>query len=286
MMEKFTGAFVTEPQGTRYAPQMKRKLPRSSKLLHNLEEAFQAIPVQNGMTLSFHHHLRNGDAVLNMVLDVAARLGLKDLTIATSAVFPVHAPLVEHIQNGVVTAIDTNYISGPVAKAVSHGLLAKPVMFRTHGGRARAIESGDLKIDVAFIAAPTADDYGNLNGVDGPSACGSLGYADSDATYAEHVVAVTDHLVDYPAAPISIDQTRVDYVVVTERGVAVNPLRQELRTRLLAAGIPVVDIKKLQEMAEVMTGKPKLVPHGKRVVAYVEYRDGTIIDEIYETGNQ
>src|SRR3712207_8800626 len=37
-------------------------------------------------------------------------------------------------------------------------------------------ESGDVHIDVAFVAAPTADTYGNLNGVEGPSACGTLGY--------------------------------------------------------------------------------------------------------------
>jgi citrate lyase subunit alpha/citrate CoA-transferase len=116
------------------------------------------------------------------------------------------------MKRGVVTALDTNYLSGPVAKAISNGLLATPVVLRTHGGRARAIECGQLHIDVAFIAAPAADAYGNLNGVQGPAACGSLGYAFPDAEYADHVVAVTDYLVEYPLAPISIPQCRVDYV--------------------------------------------------------------------------
>jgi citrate lyase subunit alpha / citrate CoA-transferase len=66
---------------------------------------------------------------------------------------------------------------------------------------------------VAFIAAPAADNYGNLTGKIGPSACGSLGYPATDAQYADWVVAVTDNLVAYPLAPISIPQTRVDYVV-------------------------------------------------------------------------
>ena len=209
----YAGAFGTKPDMCRCAPQVKRILPGESKLLDDLEEVFRRIPVESGMTLSFHHHLRNGDGVLNMVLDTAARLGLKDLKIAVSSIFPVHAPLIEHIKNGVVTELDTNYMSGPVAQAVSHGLLQKPVTMRTHGGRARAIECGQLLIDVAFIAAPAADDYGNLNGTQGPAACGSLGYAIPDAEYAEHVVAVTDHLEEYPLTPISIDQTRVDYVV-------------------------------------------------------------------------
>lgn len=209
----FAGAFTTKPMMTRQAPMVKTIEPKDSKLIDNLESVFKKIPITDGMTLSFHHHFRNGDGVVNMVLATAAKLGLKDLTIALSAVFPVHAPLIEHIKNGVVTGLDTNYISGPMAQAVSQGMLEKPVVLRTHGGRAAAIECGRLKIDVAFIAAPAADNYGNINGIQGTAACGSLGYAFPDAEYADHVVAVTDYLVEYPLSPVSIPQTRVDYVV-------------------------------------------------------------------------
>ncbi|MCE5286727.1 MAG: citrate lyase subunit alpha [Pelosinus sp.] len=209
----FAGAFKTLPYMKRQAPAVKMIRPQDSKLVDSLEEVFKRIPITDGMTLSFHHHFRNGDGVVNMVLSVAAKLGLKNLKVALSSIFPVHAPLIEHIKNGVVTALDTNYMSGPVAEAVSQGILEKPVILRTHGGRARAIECGQLKIDAAFIAAPAADDYGNINGVEGPTACGSLGYALPDAEYANYVVAVTDYLVEYPLSPISISQTRVDYVV-------------------------------------------------------------------------
>jgi len=212
-VQPFAGAFVTQPDMRRQAPKVKRLLPGEQKLAADLREVFKRIPVTDGMTLSFHHHLRNGDGVVNMVLAVAAEMGLKNLTVALSSVFPVHAPLVEYVKNGVVTGLDTNYMSGPVAQAVSCGLFPRPVVLRTHGGRARAIECGQLKIDVAFIAAPAADDYGNLNGVQGPAACGSLGYAVPDAQYADHVVAITDHLLPFPLSPISIEQTRVDYVV-------------------------------------------------------------------------
>ena len=209
----FAGAFATSPTMKRKAPQVKRIVPGESKLLHSLEEAFHRIPVQDGMTLSFHHHFRNGDGVVNQVLAVAAKLGLRNLKVALSSIFPVHKPLLDHIKSGVVVALDTNYMSGPVAQGISEGALAQPVVLRTHGGRARAIECGQLKIDVAFIAAPAADEYGNLNGVQGPAACGSLGYAIPDAEYADYVVAVTDYMVEYPLSPISIPQTRVDYVV-------------------------------------------------------------------------
>lgn len=216
-VKPFAGAFATAPDMTRRAPLVKSVKPQEGKLLTALEDVFDKIGIADGMTLSFHHHLRNGDGVVNMVLDVAAKRGLKNLTVALSSIFPVHAPLIDHIKNGVVSGLDTNYMSGPVAQAVSRGLLERPVIMRTHGGRARAIECGQLIVDVAFIAAPAADPYGNLNGAQGSAACGSMGYAFPDAQFAQHVVAITDHLVEYPLAPVSIPQTRVDYVVKVDK---------------------------------------------------------------------
>lgn len=213
LLRPYNGAFAAIPDMQRCAPKVKYRFPGSKKLRQDLESVFDEIPVTDGMTLSFHHHFRNGDSLVNQVLDIASRRGLKNLRIALSSVFPVHAPMVDHFKDRTVTYLDTDYMSGPVAAAVSQGLLANPVMFRTHGGRARAIECGDLHIDVAFIAAPTADEYGNLNGTEGPTACGSLGYAFPDMEYADCVVAVTDSLVPYPLHKVSIPQTRVDYVV-------------------------------------------------------------------------
>jgi citrate lyase subunit alpha/citrate CoA-transferase len=100
---------------------------------------------------------------------------------------------------------------------VSRGDLDIPITVRTHGGRVRAVVTGEVPIDVAFIAAPCCDEYGNMNGIEGPSAFGSLGYAFTDALHARTVIAVTDHLVPYPAAPVSIPQDLVDYVVPVHR---------------------------------------------------------------------
>ena len=212
-VKPFQGVFSDCGVKSRKAVKLTSVTPGEEKVLGSLDEAFEKLGMKDGMTISFHHHLRNGDHVLNMVLEGLAKRGLKDLTVAASSIFPVHAPLVDHMKNGVVTGLVANYISGPVAEAISRGVLSKPVVMQTHGGRARAIESGDLAIDVAFIASPTADTYGNINGVDGKAACGSLGYAVSDAEYASKTVALTDHLVPYPACPIEISQVFVDYVV-------------------------------------------------------------------------
>jgi citrate lyase subunit alpha / citrate CoA-transferase len=213
----FAGAFATRPTMRRYAPPMKTMRPGERKLLGDIGEALEKVGIRDGMTLSFHHHLRNGDGVVNAVIHAASELGVRDLKVALSSVFPVHAPMVDHFESGVVTALDTDNLSGPVAEAVSGGALVRPIVLRTHGARARAIECGQLKIDVACIAAPMADDYGNVNGVGGPNACGSLGDAFPDAEYADRVVAVTDTLAEYPLAPVSIPQTRVDYVVEAQQ---------------------------------------------------------------------
>jgi citrate lyase subunit alpha/citrate CoA-transferase len=70
--------------------------------------------------------------------------------------------------------------------------------------------------------------------------------------------------------------------VVTEEGVAINPRRADLRDRLVAGGLSVVPIDQLRDLAERRAGGPVRHPDGEegRVVAVVEYRDGTVIDVV------
>lgn len=181
----------------------------------SLSEVFDKLSITDNMTLSFHHHLRNGDYCLNTVLAEVRKRKIKNLTLAPSSIFPIHAPLVEAIEDETVVKIYTNYINGPVAKAISQGKMKELLIMQTHGGRARAIEAGELSIDVAFIAAPAADWVGNANGVDGVNACGALGYAIPDVKYAKNVVLITDNLVD-DLDYIEIAGEYVDYIVVVE----------------------------------------------------------------------
>jgi citrate lyase subunit alpha/citrate CoA-transferase len=187
--------------------------PVAPKLLPSLDAAFDRFAIADGATLGFHHHLRNGDAVLNQVLAVAAGRGLRQLTIAASSLFPVHAPLAAHIEAGVVGAIFTGYVTGPVGDAVMARRLGRPLVLQSHGGRARAIASGDLPIDVAFVAAPRADRFGAATGALGRAACGPLGYPMVDADYARAVVVVAEEIADDPLARAEIGPDRVDAVV-------------------------------------------------------------------------
>lgn len=155
------------------------------KLCETLRQAMEQAGLRDGMTISFHHHLRNGDYVLNMVLDEAAKMGVKDLTVNASSVFDCYEPMLDHIRNGVVTGLETDYIAPGIGRELSKGILPKPIIFRTHGSRPADILSGRSLIDIAFIAAPASDSMGNCSGKYGPSACGSLGYAFADAMKAK-----------------------------------------------------------------------------------------------------
>lgn len=181
----------------------------------SLLAALESAALSDGGTLSFHHHLRDGDTVMVETLELCSRIGLRDLHIAPSSIFPCHAPLVRLIEQGVITRITTSYMNGPVADAVKAGKLATPAVLQTHGGRAAAIEDGRLRLDVAVIAAPGIDAEGNLSGAIGRAACGPLGYAMVDAAHAEHVIAVTD-MPDQTLPRTCIPAHRVDQIVRVE----------------------------------------------------------------------
>lgn len=189
---------------------------KDSKVVSSLREAIRLSGLQDGMCVSFHHHLRNGDYVVNMVMEQISAMGIRDLTVNASALFDVHLPMLEHIKNGTVSRLLTNYMSAGLGRAISGGVMDQPVEFRTHGGRPRDIAGGETPIDVAFIAAPSSDTMGNCTGKVGKSACGSLGYAFPDAQYAKKVIVITDGLVPYPLCGWSIPEIYVDYVVAVD----------------------------------------------------------------------
>lgn len=188
-----------------------------NKIVPSLRDAIKLCGLKDGMTISFHHHFRNGDFVINKVMDVIAEMGIKGLVLAPSSLIDIHKPLVGHIKNGVVHRIETSGLRGELAEEISHGLMEVPVVFRSHGGRAAVIETGQLPIDIAFIGAPSCDPLGNANGYsrdnDKGIVCGSMGYAKLDAQYARRVIILTDNIVPFPNVPFGIPESDVDYIV-------------------------------------------------------------------------
>lgn len=190
--------------------------PGRGKLCASLREALEKCGLRDGMYFGFHHHFRDGDHIINMVMDEVARMGYRDITVCASSMGAAHDALEPLIESGVVAGIQSSGVRGKIGEAISHGRFKKPAVIRSHGGRVRAIEEGDIHLDIAFIGAPTADEYGNARAVGGKSDCGVLSYSMVDAKYADKVVVITDCLVPFPNTPASISMTDVDYVCVVD----------------------------------------------------------------------
>lgn len=186
------------------------------KRVADLKTALERAGLRDGMTISTHHHFRNGDLVANQIFDAAAELGVRDLRWVPSAAFPCHAPMIAHLDSGVIHHIEGS-LNGPLGDYASSGHMRGMGVLRSHGGRWQAIQDGELHIDIAVIAAPTSDPFGNCNGVEGPSACGGIGFAMADAQYADRVIVVTDNLVPFPCLPWQIQGNLVDFVVVMDK---------------------------------------------------------------------
>lgn len=186
---------------------------KASKLYQDINLLLDKLEVKDGDSISFHHHLRNGDRVLNYIMKELQSRGLKDLTLVASSIFPCHSEIVPLIEDGTIKNIITSYISGEVAQVISRGKLKGNIIMQSHGGRARSILNGETEIDIAFIASPSSDAMGNISGVNGENTCGSLGYAIADSMKGKAVVAVTDSILEYPNYPADIGEDYVDYIL-------------------------------------------------------------------------
>ncbi|MDY0161357.1 MAG: citrate lyase subunit alpha, partial [Bacteroidales bacterium] len=215
----FKGLGKHRPVGRKYGPPIPTSIDYphdGNKVVKSLKEALDLCGLKDGMTISTHHHLRDGDLVSNMIFDIAHDKKLKDLVWFPSASFPCNEPIIEYIQDGTINRIEGS-MNGPLGRAVSLGKMNGTAVLRSHGGRVQAIQDGEVVIDIAVIAAPTADMFGNATATEGDSACGVLGYAKPDYLYADKVIVVTDNLVDFPCMPMLIEGNYVDYVVVVDK---------------------------------------------------------------------
>ena len=137
---------------------------------------------------------------------------------------------------------------------------------------------GATEIDTQFNVNVHTDSNGYIMG-------GSGGHSDTAAGAKMAMIVaplsrarlpiVVDHVLCKSTPGNTVD------VLVTQRGIAVNPLRQDLKERFTEAGLPVVEIEKLRDDAEKLNGKAKKPVLGDREVAKVIYRDGTLLDTIY-----
>jgi len=215
----FQGVGKYRPSGRRYGPPLVScaDFPADgNKLVSNLKEALIKAGLKDGMTISTHHHFRNGDLIANQIFDIAHELGVKNLRWFPSASFPCHEPLIKYLEDGTINRIEGS-MNGALGRFASEGRMKGVGVLRSHGGRYQAVQDGEVQIDIAVIAAPTADAFGNANGVDGAAACGLLGFALADSQFAHKVIVVTDNLVPFPCIPWQIQGNYVDFTVKVDK---------------------------------------------------------------------
>jgi citrate lyase subunit alpha/citrate CoA-transferase len=215
----FMGIGKYKPVGRKYAPQIASCVDYpadGNKTLPTLKDALIKSGLRDGMVISTHHHFRNGDLIAIQIFEIAKELGIKDLVWVPSASFECQSVLTEYLADGTIHHIEGS-MNGSLGRFTSEGKMKGLGILRSHGGRYQAIQDGEVVIDIAVIAAPTADAFGNATGDRGPAACGLLGFALADSQYANKVVVVTDNLVPFPCIPWQIQGNYVDYVVVVDK---------------------------------------------------------------------
>ena len=143
------------------------------------------------------------------------------------------------------------------------------------------------RLDVAILSALEVDTDFNVNvmtGSDGVIRGASGGHCDT--AFASKMSMVISPLVR-GRIPTFVDSvntvvtpgTSVD-VVVTEIGIAINPNRPDLVEHFKSLKVPQYTIQELKEKAYSIVGNPEPIQYGDKVVAVIEYRDGSVIDVV------
>jgi citrate lyase subunit alpha/citrate CoA-transferase len=187
-----------------------------NKTLPTLKDALIKSGLRDGMVISTHHHFRNGDIIAIQIFDIASEMGIKNLVWVPSASFECQSVLIKYLEDGTIHHIEGS-MNGALGRFTSEGKMNGLGVLRSHGGRYQSIQDGEVVIDIAVIAAPTADAFGNATGDRGSAACGLLGFALADSQYANKVIVVTDNLVPFPCIPWQIQGNYVDHVVVVDK---------------------------------------------------------------------
>ena len=136
----FKGVGKHRPTGRKFSP----PIPTCSdypddgnKVVSSLEEALRKCGLRDGMTISTHHHLRDGDLVSNKIFEIASSMGVKDLVWFPSASFPCNDPVIKYLDDGTINRIEGS-LNGPLGRYVSEGKMkgtaGTKIAWRTSSG--------------------------------------------------------------------------------------------------------------------------------------------------------
>ncbi len=143
------------------------------------------------------------------------------------------------------------------------------------------------QLDLMILSCTEIDVNFNINSLTNSNGIimGALGGAPDTAAGSDITVVVAPSMRS--RLPIVLDNVTnivtpgdtID-ILVTERGVCVNPRRKELEKQLNDAGIKTKDIVQLKEEITSITKLPVKNEYTDKIVGIIEYRDGTVMDVI------
>jgi citrate lyase subunit alpha/citrate CoA-transferase len=266
------------------------RMPRDPRELLIGRLAVEAIDAAGVIREGFSFQMGSGGSSLAAIRFLAEKMRERKLT-ASFALGGITSQASRLLEEGLVGALlDVQSFDADAAASLARNERHYEISAEAYadpGCKGAAVQL----LDVVILSALEVDEDFNVNvitGSDGVIRGASGGHSDTAAGAGLSIVVApllrgrTAGVVRRVDALVTPGST-VD-LLVTDRGVAVNPARADLEAALRAARLPVFAIGELREMAERMTGVAEPVEHGDKVVGLVEYRDGSIIDAIRSVG--
>lgn len=207
--ETFSGRFI----GRRIA----EKIPHRKNKVTTLDEIMELI--HDGDTISYPHYYRTGDRGLKLVVGKLREKKKKGIVLYGNAYFDHVDPwLIEAVRDGVIGGLYGNPYRKLGDEIVRGNLLPWVSVGFSHGNRVRKLQTGEVRVKVAFGPVPIADIYGNANGLMGKpeELCGPVGLFAADAEYADYVCLLAGTISQTLVMPTPISMEQVDFVVPVE----------------------------------------------------------------------
>jgi citrate lyase subunit alpha/citrate CoA-transferase len=146
-------------------------------------------------------------------------------------------------------------------------------------------------VDVAVLGATEVDHQFNgnvvthsdgrlLHGIGGWQNCLAAGCTIlAVPSFRDRIPVIVDKVTTLTGPGELID------VVVTERGVAINPRRKDLLDEVKKSSLPIRSIEEIQkEVLTICGGQPERANLIDRPVAVVKWVDGTVLDTVWQVG--
>ncbi len=268
------------------------RITRSPMDLRIAQLAAEAIAHSGYLVDDFSFQVGAGGASLAVAKYLREHMKKRNL-IGSFALGGVTSYIIDMLNEGMLkTVFDVQSFDAQVASSIfnnirhieiSSGLYANPYNCGSITNKLHIVALGALEVDTRFNVNVITGSDGMIRGASG-------GHSDT-ASGAKLTVVVCPSF----RGRIPIVKKKVNHVVtpgesvdllVTERGICVNPARKDVEVNLKSAGLNVKDIHDLEEEIAGITGRPKPIEFGDKIVGLVQYRDGTIIDVIREVAHQ